>query len=368
MTEEVRRAAAESYVAVIPSLKPTEKLLLVLNGLKEVGFQQLLVVDDGSGQDYVGWFEEAAAIEGCTVLHHEVNRGKGAALRTAFAFVQDKMPWVKGIVTADADGQHLPEDILTCAARCLELGDGFCGTVLGSRDFSGRDVPWKSRTGNRITAAVFKLCCGIPIHDTQTGLRAFPASAFDLCLRVTGDRYEYETNVLLEMKRAGMEFEEVPITTVYEDNNKGSHYKPFRDSWRIYKLILKFIGSSLIASGTDYLVFYLAMHFLPESLMGSRILISTVIARAVSSFLNFNLNKTVVFSCKSDYRKTMLRYYALCIPQMLVSAGILTLLSHLLQHSAPIVVTLLKIPVDTILFLLSFQIQREWVFRQPKKR
>ena len=132
MTEEVRRAAAESYVAVIPSLKPTEKLLLVLNGLKEVGFQQLLVVDDGSGQDYVGWFEEAAAIEGCTVLHHEVNRGKGAALRTAFAFVQDKMPWVKGIVTADADGQHLPEDILTCAARCLELGDGFCGTVLGS--------------------------------------------------------------------------------------------------------------------------------------------------------------------------------------------------------------------------------------------
>ncbi len=368
MTEEVRRAAAERYVAVIPSLKPTEKLLFVLNGLKEAGFRRLLVVDDGSGPDYAEWFDQASAIEGCTVLHHEVNRGKGAALRTAFQYVRDEMPDAGGVVTADADGQHLPEDILSCAARCLELGNEFCGTVLGSRDFSGRDVPWKSRAGNRITAAVFKLCCGIPIHDTQTGLRAFPAAAFDLCLRVSGDRYEYETNVLLEMKRAGMDFEEVPIATVYEDNNKGSHYKPFRDSWRIYKLILKFIGSSLIASGADYLIFYLAMHFLPDSVVQSRILVSTVIARAASSFLNFNLNKTVVFSCKSDYRKTLLRYYALCIPQMLISAGILTLLSRLLQHSAPIVVTLLKIPVDTVLFLLSFQIQREWVFRQPKKK
>ncbi len=352
------------YVVVLPSLKPTEKLLQVVQGVKEEGFREIVVIDDGSGPEYADWFQKAAAVEGCTVLTHPVNRGKGAAMKTAFAWLLKNRPGLAGVVTVDADGQHLPHDILACAADSAAAGDRFQGIVLGCRNFGQADVPWKSRTGNRITCGVFRICCGIKIHDTQTGLRAFPGSVLKFMLDIGGDRYEYETNVLLEVKRAGYAFREVPITTVYEDNNKGSHFRPLRDAWRIYKLIFKFMLSSGAATLVDYGAFYLALLLLAGVMEDERIFVATVIARAISSFLNFNLNKQLVFPSKASYRRCLLRYYTLCIPQMLVSAGLVWGLNHLVQSSTSIGITLLKIPVDIVLFLVSFQIQREWVFQK----
>jgi len=177
-----------------------------------------------------------------------------------------------------------------------------------------------------------------------------------------------ETNVLLEVKRAGYDFREVPITTVYEDNNKGSHFRPLRDGWRIYRLIFKFMLSSGVSTLVDYGVFYLAMLLLSGILGDHRILVCTVIARAISSLINFYMNKQLVFTCREDYRRTLLRYYTLCIPQMLVSAGLLWCLTKLFGSESSAVITLLKIPVDVVLFLISFQIQREWVFRQKRAK
>ena len=357
----------ENYAVILPSLKPTEKLLQVVEGVKAQGFSQIVVVDDGSGPDYADWFKKAAE-EGCTVLTHQVNRGKGAALRTAYQWLLENRPEISGVVTADADGQHLPKDIYACAADCDAAGKDFKGIVLGCRDFSQPDVPFKSRNGNRITRGVFRTLCGIKISDTQTGLRAFPMSVMEFMLRIGGDRYEYETNVLLEVKRAGYDFREVTITTVYEDNNKGSHFRPLRDGWRIYKLIFKFMLSSGASTLVDYAAFYLAMLLLSNVLGGHRILVCTVIARAISSFINFTMNKQLVFTCRTAYRKTLLRYYALCIPQMLLSAGLLWCITTLVGSESSTVITLLKIPVDIVLFLASFQIQREWVFKQKREK
>ena len=362
----VRNELALQYAVILPSLKPTDKLLQVIDGVKDHGFVHIVVVDDGSGSDYAQWFEKAAEA-GCTVLTHPVNRGKGAALRTAYAWLKENKAGLSGVVTADADGQHLPKDILACAADCDKAGAEFKGVVLGCRDFSQPDVPFKSRNGNRITRGVFRALCGIKISDTQTGLRAFPMSVIDFMLRIGGDRYEYETNVLLEVKRAGYDFREVTITTVYEDNNKGSHFRPLRDGWRIYKLIFKFMLSSGVSTLVDYGVFYLAMLFLSNALGDKRILVCTMIARVISSLFNFYMNKQLVFTCKADYRRTLLRYYTLCIPQMLVSAGLLWCLTKLFGSESSAVITLLKIPVDVVLFFASFQIQREWVFNQKRK-
>lgn len=233
------KAILDKCVVVIPSLAPSGKLKSTVGGLYELGFRSIVVVDDGSGEKYLPIFKDVENSYGIHLLHHERNFGKGRALRTAYSYIKDSIPGASYIVTADSDGQHLPKDIYACCKRLSELGDDFSGMVLGSRDFSLPDVPPKSKNGNKITCFVFRAFCGICISDTQTGLRAFRREDIDFMLSVPGDRYEYETNVLLKMKRAKMAYEQVTIETVYEDNNSCSHYRPFRDSFRIYRLIFR---------------------------------------------------------------------------------------------------------------------------------
>ncbi|MCD8016892.1 MAG: bifunctional glycosyltransferase family 2/GtrA family protein [Oscillospiraceae bacterium] len=355
--------AALPIAAVIPSLQPTAKLLSVVKGLCALGFEQIVVVNDGSGADCEPIFDDVHTLPRRTVLAHPGNRGKGAALHTAFAWLLQNRPDIAGAVTADGDGQHLPEDVLRCAAV---TADGYEGLVLGVRDFSLPDVPPKSRFGNRITRAVFRFGCGIRISDTQTGLRAVPLDVLPLLLQIKGDRYEYETNMLLETKRCGLPIREVPIQTVYEDSNADTHFHPFRDSLRIYRLIIGFMLSSAASTLVDLLVFYLINKLFGPALGAWSVLVSTAAARAVSSFFNFNINKRGVFASKDSYRRTLARYYALCIPQMLVSAACVTALSVLLAKTMPLLLTVLKMAVDTALFFASFVIQREWVFKGRK--
>lgn len=221
---------------VLPSLDPDEKLHAVIDGLLEHGFSDIILVNDGSKQENLHYFEdEANAHPGVVhLLHHAVNRGKGAALKTAFTWFLENRPDGLGVVTVDGDNQHHPADTRACVEHMLESGR----ITLGCRDFSLEHVPARSRFGNQTTSAVFKVFCGITISDTQTGLRAFPRDTLELMCNVAGDRFEYETNMLLVMKTNGLKFDEVKIRTVYIEENKSSHFHVVRDSWRIYKLIL----------------------------------------------------------------------------------------------------------------------------------
>ena len=294
------------------------------------------------------------------MLTHEVNRGKGAALKTAFDFVAKNRADSIGAVTADGDNQHTPEDILACALKMEEKADH---VILGARDFSLSHVPARSKMGNNLTSFVFKTTCGLNISDTQTGLRAIPRKYLEAFCKVSGDRFEYETNMLLEMKKLSIPFSEVKIKTVYIEENASSHFNPIVDSIKIYKTILKYIASSFSSFLIDILAFFILSLIFASSGDDARILLCTVIALVISSLFNFFMNKKVVFGSKGKLASALLKYYALCIPQMLVSGFAVKGAALLLSTSAPALVTLIKIIIDTLLFFLSYQIQKKWVFR-----
>lgn len=359
-----RESCLESLAVILPSLNPDKKFLGVVDGLEEQGFKHIVVVDDGSDSEHQVYFDKAReAHTDITVLHHGVNRGKGRGLKTAFAYVDENLPGVKGVITIDGDGQHLVGDIIACGERMLREGDK---VVLGCRDFNAPGVPARSVAGNKTTARLFRICYGIKLSDTQTGLRAIPRQYLKPFCGIEGERFEYETNMLLNMKRMGIGFAEQPITTVYDPEDYSSHYDAVKDSWRIFKVMFKFLMSSLGSTVIDLTVFYLVMRFFGAAAGKYAELLSTVVARALSSFANFNANNAVVFENHKGYKRALLRYYCLCIPQMLVSAGLVTLINHLLSNSLPLVATLIKFAVDICLFFISYQIQREWVFSQKK--
>lgn len=360
-----RQIYPTDITVIIPSLNPNNRIVELVKDLVKIGYKEIIIVNDGSTGDSINIFNLLETFPQCTILNHPENFGKGRALRTAFEWILDnndgQSGYTEGVITVDGDGQHLPKDIMACCEAMIDTPDS---VILGCRDFSESGVPPKSYMGNNITSFVFRIGCGIKLSDTQTGLRAIPAKFLPFMLNVSGDRFEYETNMLLEMKRAGIQFKEVKIETVYEEGNRGTHFRAIRDSALIYTLIMKFILSSCIASFIDEGAFYLFVKLSYIMLHQYSILMCTIFARIISSFVNFNTNRKVVFNCKKSYKRTMIRYYCLCIPQALVSAGCVWLISHLVSSRIPWIVTLIKIFVDTILFFISFRIQREWVFNE----
>ena len=355
----------DKLAVIIPSLDPDEKLLRTVESLEKVGFKNIILVNDGSKRENLKFFPSLDGYEGRILLHHTENKGKGAALKTAFKYVLETRPDFDGVITADGDGQHLAEDILACAEQMLETES----VVLGCRDFSGEDVPKRSRFGNRTTSLVMRLFCGMKLSDTQTGLRAFPYKYLADMLEVKGERFEYETNMLISFKQKAIPYTEKKIETVYIEENKTSHFRPVRDSVRVYRFILSYCLSSVLSALVDEGAFFLFLKLINAG--GLTVLISTVFARIISSLTNFAINKNKVFSNKGSVIKTLLKYYALAVPQMLVSAGLVYALSAIAKligiSSNDIVLTLIKVVVDTVLFFASFRIQQNWVFADKKK-
>lgn len=351
-----------SVSVIIPAYKPDEKMINTLNELVSAGFTDLLVVDDGSGEEYHELFRQVSSIPQCTLLRHSVNRGKGAALKTAMAFFMDNRPDQAGVVTADADGQHLTEDIISASKAMLETNT----VVLGCRDFSQPDVPSSNRMGNRITIGVFRLFFGMKIGDTQTGLRAFPRDTLPIIMTAKGDRYEFETYMLFLMNQHKMSHNEVKISTVYIEENKSSHFRIVRDSIRIYALILKYLLSSVASSIIDEGVFFLlkllfggltAVLFIPTTF------IAAALARVISSIFNYLVNAKVVFEGQTG-KSTLIKYYILAAAQIIISTCIVYMFEHIFCVQSALLITLIKIIVDTVLFFFSFRIQHRWVFRK----
>lgn len=354
----------ERVSVVLPSYDPGERLLEVVAGLIAAGFGDIIIIDDGSRGECRRFFSEAEKQPECTVLHHDVNHGKGRALKTGFEYFIKNRPQQIGVVTADDDGQHSPEDIARCAAEMVKQGIA----VFGVRDFTRQDVPPKSRFGNKVTGFVFRALCGIRISDTQTGLRAFPREYLPTLCKSAGERFEYETNALLEMHREQLSFTELPIQTIYIENNGGTHFHPLRDSVKIYAVILKFLLSSCTASVIDMAVFTVINLCLPAAMDERlRVFAATFGARTVSSLVNFFVNRNRVFKSSGSVPGTMARYYLLCAVQTCVSWGGVAGLSALFSAQQTGWETLIKAAVDTLLFFVSFGIQRDWVFGRGKK-
>lgn len=348
-----------NFTLVIPSLDPDEHLAATVGAAIEAGIDDILLIDDGSRPENRHYFTELAARPEVTLLTHEVNQGKGAALKTAFSYFLANRPERTGVVTADGDGQHAVEDILACG-RELEAGEP--AVILGCRDFSQEDVPPRSRIGNRLTSLVFRLLFGMNLSDTQTGLRAIPARYIEPLMAAKGTRYEFETNMLLLMGSLNIPSREVTIQTIYEEQNRGSHFRPVRDSLRVYGLIIKYAASSLCSCGLDILLFFLFGLFLFPGGGRLDVFLNTALARVLSAAANFSMNRSLVFESRAGTARTFLRYTCLAVPIMLASWLLVYLLSSVLSIQSALLRTVIKVPVDTVLFLVSFRVQRQWVF------
>ncbi len=345
---------------LIPAYEPDEKLLVLLKELRAEGFAHILVVDDGSGKAYRSLFDRAEQEHGCTVLRHAVNLGKGRALKTGFNHLLQAYPEAPGCVTADSDGQHTPACIAACAGKLCQAPDSL---ILGCRNFDDSGVPAKSEFGNKCTRAVFRFLVGVSITDTQTGLRGIPAGFMKRLLEVKGERFEFESNMLIETKDMGVPIVEVPIQTVYLEGNKGTHFHPVRDSLRIYSVFGKFLFSGLSSSVLDLVLFSLFCGLMRNwQLPGgfSYVVPATIGARILSAIYNFSLNYRVVFQSKTSVGRSGLRYFGLALIQMALSAFLVSGLYSRIGGAE----VLVKIPVDVLLFFASFLIQREFVYRR----
>ncbi len=355
---------------VLPSLDPDEKLIAVIDGLLEYGFSDIILVNDGSKQENLHYFTDLAAQHPeIHLLHHEVNKGKGAALKNAFRFFLANRPDGYGVVTVDGDNQHHPADTRACCEHMLETGHA----VLGCRDFNQEDVPARSSFGNKTTSMIFRIFVGMTISDTQTGLRALPRKVLEELVEVYGDRFEYETNMLLAFKTKGIAFDEVKIRTVYIEENKSSHFRVIHDSWRIYKLILahffRYTLSSLVSAVVDTGAFSLFSWLFGKFLTGLSLTAAAgILARVISSLLNFFMNQKLVFKTNVNTKKAMVRYYMLALPQMaaqvLLTQGVYALFS--IPDSANLLRTVIYAVVMTALYFMSYMIQQRWVFAPQK--
>ena len=235
--------------------------------------------------------------------------------------------------------------------------------ILGVRNFSGDDVPFKSRVGNNMTSFVFKFACGLNISDTQTGLRAIPAQFLKTFCEVKGERFEYETNMLLELRQSNIGFVEVPIQTVYIEENASTHFNPIKDSIKIYGVIFKFLFSSFASSLIDLAIFTIIEALLLGRVDNSlRIFTATVGARVISSLFNYTFNRKAVFKSSESIKGSIVKYYILCVLQLCVSYMLVYAVTSILSLGS-VMTVVAKAIIDTILFVISFQIQRIWVFK-----
>lgn len=343
---------------IVPAYKPTEDMLPMLKRFAEDERFVPVVVNDGSGPEFDALFENLP--EGTTLLVHQVNRGKGAALKTAIRHVFENMPECAFAVTADADGQHFDDDIRKVALLSEENPGAL---VLGSRAFDG-DVPFRSRFGNSVTRQVFHIASGVKLMDTQTGLRAFSRDLMPSLMEIPGERYEYEINMLLYMAQKGVSIMENTIQTVYINDNAASHFNPIKDSLKIYMCIFKFIASSFIGFLVDY-VMVLLMSGITSGLGPEKsIFISAFVARLISATVNFIINKKVVFKSNGGWKTELGKYAMLAVCILAVNVMLLDLLTI----GAGMPLALSKLIVEIALFTVSFIVQGKFVYRRQNKQ
>lgn len=345
-------------IVVIPAFDPDERLITLIDALHERGFGKFIVVDDGSSEATQPVFT-ALENRGVRVVHHVRNLGKGSAIKTAIAQMRLAYPLADCLITVDADGQHLPDDVVRVRDAASACPDAL---VLGGRDFHSPGVPLRSRVGNGFSALYFRMDTRVSCSDTQTGLRAIPARLLQLAMRTPGSRYEYEMNFLTAVAKRGVPLKMVPITVVYENGNAGSHFSTLRDSARIYRQFIRFTGSSIACSMVDLAAFALLVAILGLE-TAPFVAIATVIARMLSGALNFEINRTWSFadsgSRQGDASTQAIRYGTLFVGQMTASAALVALLSFL-----PLPLVVVKVLVDGSLFFISHFVQRNWVFKR----
>jgi glycosyltransferase involved in cell wall biosynthesis len=338
-------------VVLIPAFRPGASLLCLVHDLcamPEIG--GIVVVDDGSGPLFSEIFEALEQLSPVRVLRHASNSGKGAALKTGLQFARSRFPQSVGVVTADADGQHAAQDVARIAAALMS-GSG--EVVIGARSMDG-SVPLRSRFGNRLTRWTMRWLAGQQLSDTQTGLRGIPLDFIPDLLKLPATRYDFEMDMLITCREAGRPIREIPISTIYLDENRGSHFRPVLDSMRVYMIFLRFSGVSLLTAVLDNSVFILAMQFWPY------IGLCQAFSRLVAGTFQFWAGKRGVFRSHGAVAPALLKFWLL----VAATGSSSYLIMRGLLYFAPLSPVQAKLIAETLMFFVSFVVQRNFVFVQ----
>lgn len=341
-----------NYVILIPAYNPEPSLIQLCEELKKIGFSKILVVNDGSQQRCLPIFDDLIN-KGIIVYHHPINLGKGGALKTGFIAIRNFFNEYDGVITADADGQHLPKDIKNLA---ISLHSNNSDLILGVRQFHG-NIPLRSKFGNNLTKSLLFAFTGMKLKDTQTGLRGIKLTVLTDLLKIKSNGYEFELDMLLIANQKKLRVEQFPIETVYINNNSSSHFNPLIDSLKIYFVLFRFIIISFLTQFIDTLFFAFLLS------ANCSVVFSTGCARSLALGFNFIMNKKYVFHSKGSVKKEMVQFLALAFFLMYSSYTLMNFLVGWLG----IGLIPAKIAADGLLFLFNFSVQRFVLFNRVKE-
>lgn len=339
---------------LIPAYQPNYRLVNLIEEIlnsEENCFSRVIIINDGSDTSHSSIFNTLIKNPAVTVLNHSFNLGKGAAIKTGFQFILDSGNEIS-IVTADADGQHAPNDILRIAKTALSNHDKL---VLGVREF-GNNVPLRSQLGNKLTCVLMRIITGIKLYDTQTGLRAWPKNLAKTSLEIPMNGYEFEMEALVRSSRITTKGSilQIPISTIYIDSNQSSHFDPLLDSMRIYFVFIRFCGAGLFTALIDNMVFITAYQVHHD------LLFSQILSRLIGAIFSLAMSYHVVFYSKKNRIKAGVKFFSLVTVFGFISFYMITLLNTTLGIN----IIASKLLVELSLFIFSFIVQRNLIFNR----
>lgn len=340
----------KEYAFLIPSYNPDENLIKVVDSIISKTDNKIFIIDDGSKEETKQIFTKLQDLDkykNVTCLQHAINLGKGAALKTVFNHILVNYPQIEGVVTLDSDGQHSIDDCLQALKVLKENNDAL---VLGYRTFS-KDIPLKSYIGNHISKLIYTVVLGKNFRDTQTGLRALSKKFMSQCLTIKSNRFEFETEQLALAVEAHIDIIEVPIQTIYIENNKTSSFRPLVDSFKIYFVLFRYGLSSIITAVVDFIVFVISLS------LGVGIFGANMLARTVSIGVQFALLDKYVFYSKAKIINFILFASYVYVMGILSAMAQIGIVNHF-DFSKLFV----KILVEGILFFVNFAVLRLYIF------
>lgn len=205
----------DKILVVIPVFNEEKIIKEVVKEIQAAGFFNLIIVDDGSSDKT---YEKVSDLPGVAPLRHKINRGKGAAVKTGIQCA--KLLGAKAVATLDGDGQHNPKEI----HKMLKLIEKGYDVVLGSRMINSKGMPSYKILANKIANIITWFFYGLWVTDSQSGFRAYSKKAIDL-INTRGDRYEYDSEVIREIRRNKLKYKEIPIEVRYTDYSMGKMQK-----------------------------------------------------------------------------------------------------------------------------------------------
>jgi len=346
----------ERISVLIPVYKPSEEMINVLKELSNDNYERIIVIDDGSGEEFIEIFEQAKTINNVYVLHHFINMGKGRALKTGVNYyLTTSKKNSSGIVTASADRQYITEDIKRTALEMITKKDMM---ILGAGK-PNKDLPFKVKADNFVTRFIFRLVSGRKIYDIQTGLRAIPRDYLPQILAVAGEKDEYEIAMLMELNNIKLGIKEIDVEKDYS-NNADVNFKSTVSSWKIYKVILGYVFSSAFSAIVDIVLF--SYFFNINNTLKGHLFLSIALARVISSIVNFSINRSVLLAkhrTDGNIKKHLLKYYSLAVTILALSYSFTYLLVNMLGVNAVIS----KALCDSVLFIVSFFVQKRFIFK-----